>query len=220
LAVGAVVILLLLHKPARYHPVVPANPDPNAQEVDPYLHRDLWSRFYNHVQRQQPFEMVVLDQALNQAIGKLKWPQETGGISLAAPEVLFTPERIVLMGTARLEGADFVVTIELGPRMDDQGRLNLVVEKVKVGAVNITWPAKAMARQMYQDRLANADVDLQDLRTRIAGSLFNEEPFEPIVRMEDKWVRLQSLSLTDGRLTARFVPAAPPHRNPPPTGRN
>jgi hypothetical protein len=219
LLVASLVILLLLHKPSRYHPLVPAGADPNVQQVHPYLHRDLWSRFYNNAQRQQPFEMVVLDRSLNQAIGQFKWPQEAAGVTLSAPEVVFAPGRIVLMGTATLEGAEFVLTLEFGPQVDDQGRLNLLVEKVKVGSMPVTLPVKIMAKRMYRDRIESAPVDMEDLRTKIAASLFNEEPFDPILKIEDKWVRLQGLDLTDGKLTARFVPA-PPARRPIPTGHN
>jgi hypothetical protein len=208
-SVALLVILLLLHKPARYHPAPLAAPDPNGQQVDPYLHRDLYSKFYNGAQRQRPFETVVLDQALNEAIAKLKWPQETGGITFSAPQVLFTAGRIVLMGTTAIEGAEFVLTLEFGPRLDEQGNLNLLVEKVKVGAMNVTPLARMMAKKMYRERLESAPVDMEDLRTKIAGSLFNEEPFEPVVKVEDKWVRLQSFDIADGKLTAQFVPARP-----------
>ena len=226
LAVAAVVLVLFLHKPSRYNPIAPADPDPNGREVDAYLHRDLWSRFYNGAQQQRPFDMVVLDKALNQAIAQLKWPQESGGVTFSAPQVLFTSGRIVLMGTTAIEGAEFVVTIEFGPRMDDQGNLNLLVEKVKVGAMNVTPLAKLMAKRMYRERIESAPVDMQDLRTKIAASLFNEEPFAPILRVEDKWVRLKGFDLTDGKLTAQIIPAPPqrgtaaPSRSPVPQGRN
>jgi len=224
--VAAVVILLLVHKPSQYDPAAPVQTDPNGQPVDPYLYRDLSSKFYNEAQRQRPFEMVVLDKALNQAIAQLKWPQESGGVTLLAPQVLFAPGRITLMGTTKVEGADFVVTIEFGPRLDDQGQLNLLGEKVKVGAINVTPLAKMMAKRMYRERLASAAVDMEDLRTKIAASLFNEEPFDPVLKVEDKWVRLKSFDLVDGKLTARFDRASPPRgaatpgRTPSPRGRN
>jgi hypothetical protein len=219
LLVAATVALLLLHKPSGYHPVRPDPTDPNGEQVDPYLSRDLSSRFYNEAQRQRPFEMVVLDEALNEAIAQWKWPRETGGITLTAPQVLFRPGRIVLMGTTELEGADFVLTIELGPHIDDQGQLSLSVEKVKVGAMNVTLLAKMMAKRMYKERLESAPVDMQDLRTKIAASLFNDESFDPLVKVEDKWVRLRSFDLTDGKLTARFDPA-PQKRGAAPSSRS
>ncbi|MCX5646879.1 MAG: hypothetical protein NTZ17_19700 [Phycisphaerae bacterium] len=219
LCVAALVAVLLLHKPSGYNPAVPADPDPNGEQVDPYLHRDLSSKFYNDAQRQRPFEMVVLDKALNEAISQLKWRQETGGVALSSPQVLFTPGHIVLMGTTAVEGADFVLTVELGPRMNDQGHLNLVVEKVKVGALNVTPLAKMMAKRMYRERIESAPVDMQDLRTKIAASLLNEEPFELTVKIEDKWVRLKGFDLVDGKLTAQFIPA-PPQRGAAPSGRS
>ncbi len=226
LFIALLVIVLLLHKPSRYHPAPPTEPDPNGQQVDPYLHRDLWSKFYNGAQRQRPFEMVVLDQALNEAIAKLKWPQETGGLTFSAPQVVFTSGRIILMGTTAIEGAEFVLTLAFGPRLDEQGNLNLLVEEVKVGAMPVTLLAKMMAKKMYKERLESAPVDTEDLRTKIAASLFNEEPFAPVLKVEDKWVRLKSLELTDGKLAAQFIPAPPtrtptaPGRSPAPIGRN
>jgi hypothetical protein len=209
LAVAGLVILLLLHKPSGYHPVVPAAGDPNGTEVNPYLSRDLSSQLYNGAQRQRPFEMVVRDEALNQAIVQLQWPRESGGVTLSAPQVRFTTGRIILMGTVKVEGADVVLTITFGPRLDDQGKLNLLVEEFKVGAIPLTPLAKMMARKMYKERLESVNVDMEDLRTKIAASLFNEEPFEPILKVEDKWIRLQGLTLTDGKLTAQFIPAKP-----------
>jgi len=209
LLVAAVVILLFLHKPSQYSPGAPADSDPNGRQVDPYLHRDLWSKFYNGAQRQRPFEMVVLDQALNQALGRLNWSQESDGVKLSAPQVFFTPGHIVLMGTTTVEGAELVVTIELGPQMDDQGNLNLVVDKVKVGAIPVTLVVKMMAKKMYRERIESMPIDMQDLRTKAVASLLNDEPFEPVLRVEDKWVRLKSIDIVDGKLTAQFTPAKP-----------
>jgi hypothetical protein len=198
--------------------VRPAPTDPNGEQVDPYLSRDLSSKFYNGAQRQRPFEMVVLDTALNRALAQLTWPQNLGGVTLTAPQVLFKPGRIVLMGTTQLEGADFILTIELGPRLDEQGKLALLVEKVKVGAMNVTPLARMMGKRAYRERIESAPVDMEDLRTKIAASLFNDEPFDPLVKVEDKWVRLKGVDLTDGKLTARFDPA--PQRGTVPSGRS
>jgi uncharacterized protein YpmS len=209
LVVAAVVILLFLHKPSQYHPAAPADPDPNSRQVDPYLHRNLSSRFYNGAQSQQPFEMVVLDQALNEALTRLNWSEQSGGVEISRPQVFFTPGHIVLMGTITVEGAELILTIELGPQMDDQGNLNLVVDKVKVGAINVTPLVKMMAKRMYRERIESTPIDMQDLRTRAVASLLNEEPFEPVLRVEDKWVRLQSFEITNGKLTARFTAAKP-----------
>ena len=209
LVVAAVVILLFLHKPSLYNPLAPANPDPNSRQVDPYLHRDLSSKFYNGAQSQQAFQMVVLDQALNEALARLNWSQESGGVKLSTPQVFFKPGHIALMGTVTVEGQELIITIELGPQMDDQGNLNLIVDKVKVGAIPVTFVVKMMAKKMYRERVESMPIDREDWRTKAVASLLNEEPFEPVLRVEDKWVRLKSFDIVDGKLIAQFVPAKP-----------
>jgi hypothetical protein len=106
-------------------------------------------------------------------------------------------------GTATVEGAELVITIELGPRMDDQGSLNLCVDKVKVGAIPVTLVVKPMAKKMYRERIASTPIDMQDWRTKVVASLLNEESFES--RVEDKWVRLEA-DIT----TANSPPASSP----------
>ncbi|MBN1505623.1 MAG: hypothetical protein JW955_02185 [Sedimentisphaerales bacterium] len=207
LAVAAVVVGLLVYRPSRYRPVAPA-PNPDGETVHPYLHRDLGSTFYNEAQRQRPFDLVVLDEKLNEAIAGKRWQSE--GVTLAAPQVFFAPGRIVLMGTANVEGAGFVVTIELAPRLDERGYLDLPVEKVKVGAMNVTPLAKMMSRKMYQEQVNTGAIDVEDLGTKIVASLLNGQPFEPVLEVDDKSVRLKDFDIAQGRLTAHFVPVKGP----------
>jgi hypothetical protein len=204
--IAAIVFGLLFYKPSRYNPVVSTATGADSDRVHPYLHRELGSKFYNGAQSQRPFEMIVLDKGLNEAIAQVRWPQEAEGIAFSAPAVLFVPGRIVLMGTANIEGAEFVVTIELEPRMNGQKLLNLNVAKVKIGAMNITPLAKMIAKKMYQERLETEPVDTQDWRAKIAASLLNGEAFEPIFPAEDKRVRLKSFNITQGKLIAQLIP--------------
>ena len=206
LAVAAVLIALLVYRPSGYHPVAPA-PNSNGETVHPYLHRDLASTFYNKAQEQRPFEMTVLDKSFSDAISDKKWESE--GVLLSAPQVLFVPGRIVLMGMADVEGAGFVVTIELAPQMTDRGFLDLAVEKVKVGAMNVTPLAKMMGRKMYQEQIDTGAIDMDNLSTKIVASLLTGQPFEPVMDVDDKWVRLKSFDITQGKLTTHFIPATP-----------
>ncbi len=207
LVVAAVVLSLLHYRPALYHPVMPpAGADPNEQRVHRYLTHDLGNTLYNGAQRQRPFEMVVLDQPLNEAIAQAGWLQESAGIRLSAPAIAFTPGRVILMGMADLQGAGFVITVEISPRIVEDGRLDLTLEKVKVGAMNVTPLARMTAKKMYRERVGAGGADTDDWRTKIAASLFNEEPFEPVLPVEDKWIRLQGVDIKQGELLARFVP--------------
>jgi hypothetical protein len=204
LAVVAVILILLLYRPARYRPSEPARD----KQVSPYLTHELLPQLYNGIQRREPFDLVVIQQGINDAITRSKWPKESEGIRFSAPKVLFVPESITLMGTAVVGGVELVITIVVEPLLDDGGLLNLHVAKIKVGAMNITPLARIIARKMYAQRLAAADVDTETLRARIAASLLNNEPFEPVFEIEDKKVRAKKISITHQKLTIRLTPAS------------
>lgn len=209
ITVAAVILGLLLHRPSRYRPATPTA-DSDDQTVHPYLTHELAQKFYNEAQSRSPFEMVVLDRSLNEAIARMKWPQDRADARFFAPEVIFVPGRAILMGTVEVEGVQVVVTIGLEPRWDDRGDLGIDVKTIKIGAMNVTPLAKMLGKRQYQQRLETVPVDTRTIRAKIAAALLNQESFDPVFEVEDKWVRLDSLEITEGKLTARFVPAQDP----------
>jgi len=212
LLVVGVVCGLLFWRPSQYNPVVSTAMAGDDDEVHPYLSHQLAPALYNGAQSQRSFEMELLDKGLTEAISDEMWPQQAEGISFYAPAVVFKPGRILLMGTADIEGAGFVVTVELQPEIDDGGLININVSKVKIGAMNITPLAKMMGQKMYRQRVESMEVDTEDIRTKIAASLFNAEAFDPVFQVEDKWVRLKEIEIIDGKVLARLDPAKPPRR--------
>ncbi len=203
-AVPVSLVLLLLYKPARYDP-----PDfAYTREVSPYLTHELSPQLYNGAQYDEPFDLVVEQRGINDIISRYDWPKEFDGVSFSAPAVLFVPDSIVLMGTVNIKGVEFVVTIVAEPKIDDQGLLNLWVTRVKVGAVNITLLARVMAGTMYQQRLAVAPINTQDLQAKIAGSLLNDEPFLPVFDVEDKKLRIEKITIKQEKLILHLTPAS------------
>jgi len=208
LAVAAIIFALLLYRPGRYKPADFSSDNYKRGEVSPYLTHDLSPKIYNGTQRGKPFELVVTQKGINEIITRGNWPMESEGILLYAPAALFVPGAVVLMGTADIKGVEFVVTIELEPKIDEQGLLNLRVAKVKVGAMNITPLAKMMAKKMYTQRLAAIRIDTEAVQTKIAASLLNDEPFEPVFRVDDKKVRIEKIAVAKEKLLLRLVPAS------------
>jgi len=204
LAVAAIVFALLLYRPGRYKPIGSGNYKQG--EVSPYLTNELSPAIYNGTQRVEPFDVIITQEGLNDIIARGNWPMESEGVLLYAPAALFVPGRLVLMGTADAKGVEFVVTIELEPKIDEEGLLNLQVAKVKVGAMNITPLAKIMAKKMYAQRIAALGVDTKALETKIVGSLLNDEPFEPVFSIDEKKVRIEKITIEKEKLLAHLVP--------------
>ena len=203
LGVALIILVLLLYRPARYNP-----PDITYdKQVSSYLTHELLPQLYNGAQRQEPFDIVIIQENIKDIVAESKWPREYDGIKFSAPNVLFIPDSIVLMGTATLKGVKFVVTVVAEPRLDEKGLLNLHVAKVKIGAMNITPLAGIIARRMYQHQLTMTNIDKEDLRVQIAASLLNDEPFEPVFEIEDKKVRIEKIIIEQEKLTICLVPA-------------
>ncbi len=202
--------LLLLYKPARYNPLDIIYDG----QVSKYLTHELLPQLHNGAQRGEPFDLVVTQKGINDAIARAKWPKRYSGIIFSAPEVLFLPDTIVLMGTTVLKRVQVVITIELNPSLNERGLLNLHMAKIKAGVMNITPLVKVVAGRMYADRLAIVDVDPGDLRAQIAASLFNDEPFDPIFEIKDifdgeeRKVRVEKITLMPEKLTVRLAPLA------------
>jgi hypothetical protein len=207
LSVAAVVFALLLYTPGLYKPAVIGPDDYKKGQVHPYL-THLSSEIYNGTQRGEPFELVVAQKGINEIIMRSNWPKESEGIMFSAPAVLFVPGSIVLMGTAHIKGVEFIVTIALEPRVDEQGLLNLEVAKVKIGAMNITPLAKMIAKRMYAQRITTVPIDSEALPTKIAGSLLNDQPFKPVFRAENRKVRVEKITIAEEELTLHLVPAS------------
>jgi len=208
LAVAAIIFALLLYRPGRYKPSDSDSDKYRRGEVSPYLTNELGPAINNGVQRVEPFDVVITQEGLNDIIARGSWPMESEGILLYAPAALFVPGRLVLMGTADAKGVEFVVTIELEPKIDEEGLLNLQLAKLKVGAMNITPLAKIVAKKMYMQRISDIEVDTNTLQTKIVASLLTDEPFDPVFIIDDKKVRIEKITIENEKLSAHLVPAS------------
>ena len=196
-------ILLLLHRPDHFNP-----PDViYDKQVSPYLTHELLPHIYNNAQLGEPFDLVVIQKGINDIVARSKWPKELDGIGVSAPEVLFVPDGIVLMGTVLVGGVEFVATVVAEATLNQEGLLNLRIAKMKIGAMNVTPVVKVLAKTIYQRRFATDNIDAEDWQAQIAASLLNNEPFEPVFKIEDKKVRVDKITVSQGKVTIRLSPA-------------
>jgi hypothetical protein len=212
LAAGPVILIfilvLFLHRPARYSPPDTAAAGDRQGQVSPYLTHELLPRLYNGAQRDEPFELVVTQKGINDVIAQAGWPKQTSGLKFSAPMLLFAADGITLMGTVAVGAAELIITIELAPILDRQGLLNLNVVKVKAGAVNITPFARVLARRTYLKRPGSSDINTEDLAERIARSLLDGQPFEPVFEIDNKKVRIERIAIEREKLIIHLIPVS------------
>lgn len=192
--------LLLFYKPAYSIPPEAIE----STEVSPYLTHILLPQFYNSMQRNEPFDMTITDSGINDIIVRSQWPKEINGLSLMPVKLFFVRDNIVLVTTVNTGKVKFVITIFIQAMLDENGLLNLQIQKIKAGAVNITFLAKIIVRKLYQSDILEINSGRVD--EQIAASLLDGVPFEPVFEIEDKKVRIQKITIEQGDLKLSLMP--------------
>lgn len=205
LIVAGLIIVLLLHRPGGYDPTEYGY---ESSQVSPYLTHELSPQIYNGAQRGEPFDLVITQKGINEIVASWGWPKMSQGVMLHSPAVLFTAGSGLLMGTADVRGAEFIVTIQIDPKIDAEGMLTFEVSKVKVGAMNVTPIAKMTAKKMYAQRIAGLPIDREAFQTKIVESLLNGAPFEPVFKVDGRKLRVKSITVQEEKLIARLIPAS------------
>ena len=199
-------VLLLFYRPSYYSRPESVAASSEDGEVSPYITHVLSTQLYNGAQRGEDFDLVVEQEPLNEAIGQGQWPKESDGIRFLRPSVYFVPDKIVLVGTVVVGGAELVVTIVGRVVMNEEGLLSLTAEKVQVGAVNVTFLAKVIGERIYRKESGGGSSNPESMEAKIVGSLLGNEPFEPRFEIEDRTVRIRKISIEQQKLTVGFEP--------------
>jgi len=196
---AAVILYLLGSMPTVYQPTQP----PAQGQVSPYLTHKLGPDFFNRVQLDKPFELVIEQQGLNEIFAsQCPEPQTYGGFSFSAAVAAFTTDAVVLMTTVGFKDASSVLSITAQPTMDGAGKLNLNITSVKLGAIPVTGLAKNLAQKYADEYLLPSDPELAP----IVYGVLNNQPFEPVGNVSEYKIRLKKFALEQGKLTLLIEP--------------
>ena len=69
--------------------------------------------------------------------------------------------------------------------------------------------ATMLAKKSYEQRLASLPEDIKnEWQTKIVASLLNNESFEPVFKVEDIKVHVESITLEEKQLILRLIPTS------------
>jgi transcriptional regulator of aromatic amino acid metabolism len=190
----------LRHTPAAYHPEAGFE-----KQVSPYLTHQLMPQFYNGLQRKEPFELIIDQKGLNEAITAMGWPKMyDNGLIISTPSVFFTHQKLWLMAKVNLKGFDTVVTVEISPQFDANGLLSMNVEKIKIGALSVTYIAKKMAQKMFDEHVQFVEAD--NISSLALASAMTGRPFEPVFKADGKKAKIDKVVLENEVLRIYITP--------------
>ena len=195
-------VLLLIYKPAGSKVINTTD----EQCLSKYLTNQLAPAFYNGLERNEPFDLVITQQGINDIIAHQKWPRQINNTKFHAPNLYFVSGSIVLMGTVELKNIDLAATIIIVPSIDQQGMLSVKLKQVKIGAVTVTPLAKIVAARLCQNYLSENNIDPQTFGVKLAEALLKDKPFDPSFKIEDKHQRIEKIKVAKRQLIVTLTP--------------
>ena len=193
---------LVRHKPKNYAPLKIA--DQNQMSI--YLTHRLLPAIYNNSQLDDPFEVVITEEGLNDIIARWRQPMNYNGFTFTEPQVILEQNHIVLMATARTDFASPVLTIRVTPEINSLGQLNIHVDDVSLGAAGITTLAKSIGTKAFENWMSFTGTEPNNIVAQICRSLLNDESFEPIFKVGDKSLCVCKIKLEKKKITAVLLP--------------
>ena len=197
------VLVLTAYRPKRYAPVKIT--DNNL--ISPYLTHHLLPAVYNGAQLGQPFEVVITQDGLNDIVARFPQPIKLHNITLTDPQVIFTPMQITLMATVKARPVNPVLTIEVSPFINQHGLLNLCINRVLLGNIDITSIAMSIGNKAYSNWLSSTGTEPDNIAAQVCRSLLNNEPFEPIFEIGGKQLRVSNIEIMTKKTIVLLTPA-------------
>jgi len=203
LLVGFLTSMLLLDKPQGYSP----EEIKNDKNVSQYVTNELAPYVYNNIQKGQSFDIIIPQSKTKEFVSLIEWPIESEDVTISAPQAFFVDNGLVMRANARTRGLNFVITLLISGMVDETGMMNLRLDKIMIGSMNITFIAKIIAKKMYQHRVKQEDYSTDGIGADIAGSLLGNQPFEPIFETRGRKVRIEQLKVQKSQLQITLTPA-------------
>ncbi len=207
LAIISVVVAFfsLLSNSGEY--VLPENSDSN--EVSPYLTHYLAPEFWNTVQKDEPFEIVVSQDGLNDVISRDSivdggWPVEYNFIRVYAPQMKFETDQITILGKAVYNEMEVYLKALGSAKLTEEGLMKIGIDDIYAGKINVRNFVLATAKKQFQE--LHPDVNSLSYDAKIAYGIINDQPFEPVFQIADRKVKVSRLDLKDGKIVIEFTP--------------
>jgi len=195
-------LVLIGHRPRRYAPLRLDDKNP----FSPYLTGQILPTVYNGAQLGKPFDVVITQEGLNDIIARLPQPTQLHNITLADPQVIFTPLQITLMATIKARPVNPILTIELHPFINQQGLLNLCVNRVVLGTIDITPLAMSIGNKAYSDWLSSTGTEPNNIAAQICRSLLDNAGFEPVFEIDGRMLRVSNIEVTTKKIIISLAP--------------
>ncbi len=202
LVLAFLAFVLVTHRPKNYAPLQIAD----QSQISVYLSNYLMPAIYNNSQLDNPFEVVITEEGLNDIIARWRQPIKFNNITFTDPQAILTQSQIILMATAKTRFANLILTIRITPVINSFSQLNIHVDSISLGAAGITTLTKSIGNKAFTDWLAFTGTEPNNIAAQVCRSLLNDEPFDPVFKFGDKSLRICKIKLEKKEMTVLLLP--------------
>lgn len=200
LSIIVAVIIMLYRKPRSYQPIRPDNPE----QVSLYLTHRLGPDFYNQVQLDEPFELVIEQNGLNDIVSRIRWPQQFGHISFSEPVIHFTGNSIILMGNLEINKVRSVLSVICSPQMAPDKTINMNIQSIQMGRMPVKAVVLKLAQSIFEQNLDAFSEDPE--AAAIVQGIIQNQSFVPIFWIANYKVRITDFTLEPALLRLTLEP--------------
>ncbi|MHC4552082.1 MAG: hypothetical protein ACYSUT_04845 [Planctomycetota bacterium] len=193
-------VFMCSYTPRAYQPSPTENPD----QISTYLTHELGPDFFNNVQLDEPFELLVKQHGLNDIVAGQFQGEQFDGFSFIDPMIVFGEETIYLMGTLNYKQISSVITLIAIPEMTADNKVCMNIQSVRMGVLPVTKLVTFLAQQAF-DQSADCFEGEEDIRL-MTEAIIRNEPFDPVFEADGHTARITEFTLTPGLLTLTFQP--------------
>ena len=200
--------VLVTHKPKIYAPLKIAD----QRQISLYVSNYLMPTIYNNSQLDDPFEVAITEEGLNDTLARWRQPEKFNDITFTDPQAVLTQNHIIFMATAHTSLADLILTVRLTPVINSFSQLNIHLDDVSLGEIGITTLTKSIARKKFAEWLEFTGTEPNDIVAQAGKSLLDDEPFDPVFKFGDRSLRICKIRLENKKLTVLLLPLPDAHR--------
>ena len=191
LAIFLIFLSTISYKPAEYEPII----SDGKGQISPILTNKILPQIYNNSQLEEPFEIALSEQQINEVIGDM--PFKLDKAAFKNPCVKLENDVFKFMVSSNLAGIAGVVTADF--RADGN---KLALEKIKIGRLNCTKLLKnKISRAIEGGKL------VKDEKTaRFFKEMLSSSAEIPPIKVDKNWLKVEDVKVSDGNIKIVFKP--------------
>jgi len=219
---------MAMHVPADYRPEPVPNDASRMQALRNNTDQLLAEKLYNRIQDMEPFifrldqdyvnKLLMLDRqqandVLYQFLRGRDWI--TDQKVFREPQVRFSEGEIAISGRVELKDRPVILTVSLGVRLEDSGKIKISLDQIRLGAMPVPLESILARLRPHLDKIqAFGGKDHwskeweEGVRHLLVGLIKNRETrLDPVFQADDlRQVRVEGLGVSNGQLEILLQP--------------